>query len=143
MFQPRAKCLLSQPFRTWYEAAALQIASNRVVLDLAGLPPQFHNIDLRLNLRGSLTRVKPPGGGSSNCSMDGSVDLEVGVDLPAPLSFIPAPAVNAVGTAILDGILFAMDAALRRGLVDDYKRWCLEKRSSGGQTRYEQEVRTR
>lgn len=75
--------------------------------------------------------------------MDGSVDLGVGVDLPAPLSFIPAPAVNAVGTAILEGILIAMESALRRGLVEDYRKWCIEKRNKIGEARQEQGVQAR
>lgn len=133
----------SSEFRTWYEAGALQISSNRVVLDLAGLPPQFHGIDLRLNLRGSLTRTVNPAPGATNCAMNGSVDLGVGVDLPLPLSLIPAPAVNGVGTAILEGILIAMESALRRGLVDDYRNWCLQKRSRMGETRQEQGVKAR
>eukprot|EP00897_Mesotaenium_endlicherianum_P007963 jgi/Mesen1/7195/ME000371S06277 len=116
--------------RAWFERGFLRIFSDKVVLDLAGLPPQFHNIKLNMTLEGrlqALRRGAPKVAASPACQLEGYVNLGVSLDLPVPFNLIPEPAVNAVGNAILDGILAAMQGALLRGLLQDYYMWSKEQ----------------
>jgi hypothetical protein len=117
--------------RAWFESNELRIFSNEVVLTLDGLPPQFHDVKLHLDLNGKLfanrkNRVKP-NSNLSTCTLDGWVNLNLKLKLPVPFSFLPGDAVSAVGNAILDNILSVMQNALLRGLVKDYSSWSNER----------------
>ncbi|CAI5514847.1 unnamed protein product [Closterium sp. Naga37s-1] len=71
---------------------------------------------------------------SNQLQLDFIVNLAFTVRLPMPLSLIPKPAVEAVGNALLDGVLGAMQASLLNGLVRDYTLWATEeaKERAGG-----------
>ena len=99
-----------------------------MVLDIAGLPSQFRNVNLKLLLEGQLFAVR----GESDSkrqqgTLEGWVRMSLNFDLPYPFSMFPERVVVGVGNAILDGILSAMQGALIRGLGGDYRMWAAER----------------
>lgn len=105
-----------------HDNGVLIIDSNKVILDVTGLPDQFRNLDLRLSLHGEL-RVFPPSTISDEWDFKGWVNLGVAVNLPPPLSLILEGLVTSVGNEVVDCILGAMEAAVLQGIIDDYDAW--------------------
>ncbi|CAI5513022.1 unnamed protein product [Closterium sp. Naga37s-1] len=144
-------CLL----RVYHDGTSLRLFSNQLQLDFIGAPAAMQNIPFRLFLDGQLTpshsaspSSSPHSSSSSyedssagfasdsaDCLLGGSVNLAFAVRLPMPLSLIPKPAVEAVGNALMDGVLAVMQASLLNGLVEDYTIWATEEakeRAGGG-----------
>ncbi|XP_024401138.1 uncharacterized protein [Physcomitrium patens] len=110
--------------RVVHDNGVLIIDSNKLVLDVTGLPRQFLNLDLQLALHGELRVIPRSTTGSDQWDFGGWVDISVGVNLPVPLSLIPTGLLTAVGDQVVDRILGAMEGALLQGIIDDYNAWC-------------------
>ncbi|CAK9872082.1 unnamed protein product [Sphagnum jensenii] len=113
--------------RVTYEKGMLRLFSNKLKLDTIGLPESIKIPDLLFSLQGELGVLPGPMGPKQvphMCNFVGSVNLSLGVDLPAPFSLIPEGIVMSVGDEILDRIIGAMEGALLQGIVDDYIIWC-------------------
>ena len=106
----------------------MRIFSDSVVLDIAGLSSQFHNVNLKLLLEWQLFAVRGESGTKrQQGTLEGWVRMSLNFDLPYPFSMFPELVVVGVGNAILDGILSAMQGALSQGLVRDYRLWAKER----------------
>lgn len=119
--------------RVFHEDTSLKISSNKLVLDFKGIPVQFKHLDFDFLLSGQLyvdgsefAAVRR----EESRRFQGWVDLGLKVDLPLPFSMMPEAILIAVGDAILDRILSAMESALVGGLVRDYKQWCRTQNKS-------------
>ncbi|PSN20655.1 hypothetical protein C7271_01115 [filamentous cyanobacterium CCP5] len=55
--------------------------------------------------------------------LHGSAQIEVNLELPAPLKMIPGTVMKSAGNSFLGGILKTMKGRVRRQLVKDYRRW--------------------
>jgi len=101
----------------------LIIDSSKLTLDVTGLPEQFRNLDLQLNLHGEL-RVFPRKFEEALWDFGGFVNIGVAVNLPLPLSLIPERLLTGVGDQVVQRILGAMEGALLQGIIEDYNAWC-------------------
>lgn len=112
--------------RVYHENSALRISSEKLVVDLLGLPNHFKQLDLQFSLVGQLTvaesSLRAVRRGQDK-SFEGWVDLGLEVNLPLPFSMMPRAVVTPVGDGILDRILGAMEGALLAGLIRDYNVW--------------------
>ncbi|MGK7909844.1 MAG: DUF1997 domain-containing protein [Synechococcus sp.] len=87
---------------------------------------EFLQDSLSLQLAG---RLSPQRMGSAT-ELVGQADLNVEVDVPAPLKLVPAAVLDRTGTAFLNGILLTIKNRLERQLVRDYRRWATAKSSA-------------
>ena len=53
----------------------------------------------------------------------GKADLNVELEVPAPLKLVPASVLRRTGTVFLNGILLTIKQRLERQLLRDYRRW--------------------
>jgi len=109
--------------RVVHDNGVLIIDSQRLILDVTGLPEQFRNMDLQLNLHGEL-RVFPRKESSVTWDFGGWVNIGVAVNLPLPLSLIPSNLLTSVGDQVVERVLGAMEGALLQGIINDYNAWC-------------------
>lgn len=118
-----------------HDEGVLLIDSERLILDVTGLPDQFRNMDMQLNLHGEL-RVFPRRTEEDPLQelwdFGGWVNIGVAVNLPRPLSLIPEKLLMGVGDQVVERILGAMEGALLQGIIADYDAWC--GATAGGQT---------
>ena len=78
-------------------------------------------IDRRFSLQliGQLSPIERQG----DTYLQGRADLEVQVDLPPPLNFMPQVAIESAGNSLLKGILTTFKQRLAHQLVADYVAW--------------------
>lgn len=109
--------------RVVHDDGVLIIDSTRLILDVTGLPQQFRNMDMQLNLHGEL-RVFPRSSEDLLWDFGGWVTVGVAANLPLPLSLIPERLLTGVGDQVVERILGAMEGALLQGIIADYNAWC-------------------
>jgi hypothetical protein len=80
---------------------------------------EYINQRFALNLKGYLS----PSQLSTGTRLLGKADLEVQVELPAPLSFTPKPILEATGNGLLKSVLLTVKQRLLHQLLADYRRW--------------------
>lgn len=102
--------------RVWAEANGM-IYLRSVGCEILGV--EYINQRFDLNLKGYLSPQERVGG----TVLKGKADLEVKVDLPPPLSFMPTPIVEATGNGLLKSVLMTVKQRLLHQLLADYRRW--------------------
>lgn len=102
--------------RVWAEANGM-IYLRSVGCEILGV--EYINQRFDLNLKGYLSPEERCGG----TVLKGKADLEVKVDLPPPLSFMPTPIVEATGNGLLRSVLMTVKQRLLHQLLADYRRW--------------------
>ena len=60
--------------------------------------------------------------------LQGRVTLRIAADIPPLIAFTPG--LDAIVTGILEAILDRLEAALRKGLLEDYDAWVREQRAA-------------
>lgn len=83
----------------------------------------YINRRFRLDLTGHLRPQKTDQG----TRLIGLADLQVGVDMPPPLSFTPMPILEATGNSLLKSVLLTIKQRLIHQLVLDYSVWAQEQ----------------
>lgn len=102
--------------RVWAEANGM-IYLRSVGCEILGV--EYINQRFDLNLKGYLSPEERSGG----TVLKGKADLEVKVDLPPPLSFMPTPIIEATGNGLLKSVLMTVKQRLLHQLLADYRRW--------------------
>lgn len=106
---------------------SLQLASNRLILDIKGLPGQNNGFDFQFNLQGELLVHRESSSvleSEQTPSFRGWVTMGLDANLPLPFSLMPDYIVLPVGNGILDRILGAMERELSSRIIRDYNIWC-------------------
>jgi hypothetical protein len=93
---------------------------------------------IALRVDGALRSARPPslpqaaaaapGAIAAPAALQGRVALRISADIP-PI-FALTPGLDAVVVSILDAILGRLEAALRRGLLEDYDLWVREQKAA-------------
>jgi hypothetical protein len=113
--------------KVFHTNKSLQLASNRLVLDLKGLPGQNDGFDFQFSLQGELLVHRESASvleSEQTPSFRGWVTMGLNVDLPLPFSLMPDYIILPVGNGILDRILGAMEGELASRIIRDYNIWC-------------------
>lgn len=79
----------------------------------------FVNDSFGMALQGTLT----PHRHDHYTELQGRADLQIHIELPPPLSFMPAPVLDRAGKTFLSGILGTIKYRIERQLVEDYRTW--------------------
>jgi hypothetical protein len=79
----------------------------------------FVNDSFGLALRGVLT----PHRQDSCTELVGQADLQIQLELPPPIRFMPASVLDRTGKTFLGGILGTIKHRIERQLVEDYRAW--------------------
>lgn len=79
----------------------------------------YINRRFSLNLKGILC----PKLHNGTTSLEGQADLEVAVDVPAPLMLTPASVLEVTGNQLLKSVLGRIKQRLVSQLLDDYSQW--------------------
>lgn len=106
------------------------VVEMRVWIDKAGhlllrsTDCQIHGIDyinqrFHLKLLGELHTQQVNG----VTHLQGCAELEVGVEVPFPLSVTPQPLIEVAGQSLLKGVLSTMKQRLSHHLLADYEQW--------------------
>ncbi|HZG40947.1 MAG TPA: DUF1997 domain-containing protein [Nodosilinea sp.] len=85
----------------------------------------FVNDSFGMALQGTLT----PHRQAHHTELQGRADLQIHLELPPPLSFMPAPVLDRAGKTFLSGILGTIKHRIERQLVEDYRAWVAATRS--------------
>ena len=80
---------------------------------------KYINQRFQLDLKGNLSTYEKDG----NTRLKGIANLEVKVELPAPLSFTPKAILETAGNGLLKSVLITIKQRLLRQLLVDYRRW--------------------
>jgi hypothetical protein len=93
---------------------------------------------IALRVDGALRSARPlpqpqaaaaaPGGAAAPAALQGRVALRISADIPPIIALTPG--LDAVVVSILDAILGRLEAALRRGLLEDYDLWVREQKAA-------------
>lgn len=106
---------------------SLHLASNRLILDLKGLPDQNNGFDFQFSLQGELLVHSESSSvleSEQTPSFSGWVTMGLDANLPLPFSLMPDYIVLPVGNGILDRILGVMERELSSRIIRDYNIWC-------------------
>ncbi|PSR15379.1 hypothetical protein C8255_23065, partial [filamentous cyanobacterium CCP3] len=79
----------------------------------------FVNDSFGMALQGVLT----PQRGDRYTELQGRADLQIHIELPPPIRFMPAPVLDRAGKTFLSGILSTIKHRIERQLVEDYRAW--------------------
>ncbi|MGG6237121.1 hypothetical protein C7293_20425 [filamentous cyanobacterium CCT1] len=79
----------------------------------------FVNDSFGMALQGVLT----PQRGDRYTELQGRADLQIHIELPPPIRFMPAPVLDSAGKTLLSGILSTIKHRIERQLVEDYRAW--------------------
>ncbi len=102
--------------RVWNDAdGTVRIASTKC--EIRGI--DYVDRRFSLSLMGKLSPCQKQG----QTYLEGRADLEVQVDLPLPLSFMPKSIVESAGNSLLKSILIAFEQRLMHQLLADYITW--------------------
>lgn len=85
---------------------------------------RFVNDSFGMGLQGVLT----PHRTATYTELRGQADLQIAIDLPPPLRFMPAPVLDRTGKTFLSGILTTIKYRIERQLVEDYRAWVTASR---------------
>lgn len=113
--------------RFWHTNNSLQLASNRLILDIKVLPGQNNGFDFQFNLQGELLVYRESSSvleSERTPSVRGWVTMGLDANLPLPFSLMQDYIVLPVGNGILDQLLGAMDRELSSRIIMDYNIWC-------------------
>jgi Protein of unknown function (DUF1997) len=102
--------------RVWTEAeGTVRIASTKC--EIRGI--DYIDRRFSLQLMGTLSPYEEQG----QTYLEGLADLQVQVDLPPPLNFMPRSMVESAGNSLLKGILNTFKQRLMHQLIADYILW--------------------
>ncbi|MGB3201709.1 MAG: DUF1997 domain-containing protein, partial [Nodosilinea sp.] len=79
----------------------------------------FVNDSFGMALQGTLT----PRRDSSHTELQGQADLQIQLELPPPIRYMPNSVLDRTGKAFLSGILSTIKHRIERQLVEDYRAW--------------------
>jgi hypothetical protein len=79
----------------------------------------FVNDSFGMALQGTLT----PHRHDRYTELQGRADLQIHIELPPPIRFMPAPMLDSAGKTLLSGILSTIKHRIERQLVEDYRAW--------------------
>ncbi|WP_017298089.1 DUF1997 domain-containing protein [Nodosilinea nodulosa] len=79
----------------------------------------FVNDSFGMTLQGTLTPLRQ----DHYTELQGRADLQIHIELPPPISFMPAPMLDRAGKTFLSGILSTIKHRIERQLVEDYRAW--------------------
>ena len=79
----------------------------------------FVNDSFGMTLQGVLT----PQRGDRYTELQGRADLQIHIELPPPIRYMPAPMLDRAGKTFLSGILSTIKHRIERQLVEDYRAW--------------------
>lgn len=89
---------------------------------------------IALRVDGALRSARPPSlpqaaaAPAAPAALQGRVALRISADIPPIIALTPG--LDAVVVSILDAILGRLEAALRRGLLEDYDLWVREQKAA-------------
>ncbi|KAH9300323.1 hypothetical protein KI387_011906 [Taxus chinensis] len=115
--------------KVFHSRNSLQLSSNKLVLDLTGLPGLNDDLDFNFSLQGKLSVHKESFSvveSQHTHSFKGWVAMQINVDLPLPFALMPDSIILPVGNGILDRILGAMEGELTSRILRDYNIWCFK-----------------
>lgn len=79
----------------------------------------FVNDSFGMALQGTLV----PRRNEHYTELQGRADLQIHLELPPPIRFMPAPVLDRAGKTLLSGILGTIKHRIERQLVEDYRAW--------------------
>ncbi|MBE9159839.1 DUF1997 domain-containing protein [Nodosilinea sp. LEGE 06152] len=79
----------------------------------------FVNDSFGMALQGTLT----PQRHDHYTELQGRADLQIHIELPPPIRFMPDPVLDRAGKTFLSGILGTIKHRIERQLVEDYRSW--------------------
>ncbi|MFQ4135035.1 DUF1997 domain-containing protein [Nodosilinea sp. PGN35] len=79
----------------------------------------FVNDSFGMALQGSLTPQRQ----ATYTELQGQADLQIHLELPPPIRFMPASVLDRTGKTFLSGILGTIKHRIERQLVEDYRAW--------------------
>ncbi|MBD2232983.1 DUF1997 domain-containing protein [Phormidium tenue] len=79
----------------------------------------FVNDSFGMALQGSLTPQRQ----DTHTELQGQADLQIHLELPPPIRFMPASVLDRTGKTFLSGILGTIKHRIERQLVEDYRAW--------------------
>ncbi|MGF1516529.1 MAG: DUF1997 domain-containing protein [Nodosilinea sp.] len=87
----------------------------------------FVNDSFGMALQGKLT----PHRETSYTELRGQADLQIHLELPPPIGFMPASVLDRTGKAFLSGILATIKHRIERQLTEDYRAWVRANQAHG------------
>lgn len=90
----------------------------------------YLNHRFSLQLKGRLAPYEQNG----QTYLQGKADLQVSIDLPAPLLLTPAPILEITGNGLLKGVLSRIKQRLLSHLLEDYHHWAYQNQPQAEQT---------
>ncbi|HSM80368.1 MAG TPA: DUF1997 domain-containing protein, partial [Nodosilinea sp.] len=87
----------------------------------------FVNDSFGLALKGTLTPHRHP----THTELRGQADLQIQLELPAPIRYMPAAVLDRTGQAFLSGILTTIKHRIERQLIEDYRAWVSANQAHG------------
>lgn len=79
----------------------------------------FVNDSFGMALQGTLTPQRQ----ATHTELQGQADLQIHLELPPPIRFLPTSVLDRTGKTFLSGILGTIKHRLERQLVEDYRAW--------------------
>ncbi|TVQ07063.1 MAG: DUF1997 domain-containing protein [Leptolyngbya sp. DLM2.Bin27] len=87
----------------------------------------FVNDSFGMVLKGSLT----PHREAAYTELQGQADLQIHLELPPPIGFMPDSVLDRTGKAFLSGILATIKYRIERQLSEDYRAWVKSNQAHG------------
>lgn len=79
----------------------------------------FVNDSFGMALQGTLSPQRQ----ATHTELQGQADLQIRLELPPPIRFLPASVLDRTGKTFLSGILGTIKHRIERQLVEDYRAW--------------------
>lgn len=86
---------------------------------------RFVNDTFGMALQGTLT----PHREANHTELQGQADLQIELELPPPIRYMPAPVLDRAGRTFLSSILSTIKHRIERQLVEDYRAWVTATRA--------------